>query len=88
MRHASHSPSAEKTAVKIASNMDKVTAGMRAGLNITYAMRVAMGKKLKSQNLTASTLNKKINAKRDIQKITNPFVRLFSRKKKKNEEEK
>ena len=46
MRHASHSPAAEKKAVKIASNMDKVTAGMRAGLNITYAMRVAMGKKV------------------------------------------
>jgi D-lactate dehydrogenase len=46
LRHAGHSAKAEANAVKLASNMDKVTAGMRAGLNITYAMRVAMGKKV------------------------------------------
>ena len=46
LRHAEHSEKAEKNAVKLASNMDTVTAGMRAGLNITYAMRVAMGKKV------------------------------------------
>ena len=46
MRHAEHSPKGEKNAAIIASNIDKVTAGLRTGLNITYAMRVAMGKKV------------------------------------------
>ena len=46
LRQAGHSETAQKNAVKVASNMDTVTAGMRTGLNITYAMRVAMGKKV------------------------------------------
>ena len=46
LRHARHSEKAEQNAIKVASNMDTVTAGLRAGLNITYAMRVAMGKKV------------------------------------------
>jgi len=46
LRHAGHSETAQKNAVKVASNMDTVTAGLRTGLNITYAMRVAMGKKV------------------------------------------
>lgn len=46
IRHANHSPKAEKNAVLLASNMDQVTAGMRAGLNIAYGARLLLGKKL------------------------------------------
>ncbi len=46
LRQAGHSETAQKNAVKVASNMDTVTAGLRTGLKITYAMRVAMGKKV------------------------------------------
>lgn len=45
LRHADHSPKAEELAVKVANNMDKVTAGMRAGLKVAYAARLAVGKK-------------------------------------------
>lgn len=44
IRHSNHSAKAEKNAVKIASNMDKVTAGMRAGLNMVYGLRMVFGK--------------------------------------------
>ncbi|MBQ7998346.1 MAG: (Fe-S)-binding protein, partial [Bacteroidales bacterium] len=46
LRHAGHSEKAEKNAVKLAGNMDKVTAGMRAGLNLVYGMRMVFGKTL------------------------------------------
>lgn len=46
LRQAGHSETAQKNAIKVASNMDTVTAGLRTGLKITYAMRVAMGKKV------------------------------------------
>ncbi len=46
LRHAGHSEKGEKNAVKLASNMDKVTAGMRAGLNVAYGMRLLFGKSL------------------------------------------
>ena len=46
IRHANHSPKAEANAVKLASNMDKVTSGMRAGLNIVYGMRMLVGKRV------------------------------------------
>ncbi|MEG1484780.1 MAG: FAD-binding and (Fe-S)-binding domain-containing protein [Bacteroidales bacterium] len=45
LRHKSHSSKLEKRAVTVASNMDKVTAGMRIGLNIAYGARLAIGKK-------------------------------------------
>jgi len=45
LRHESHSQRAERNALKIANNMDKVTAAMRAGLNIVYAGRILFGKK-------------------------------------------
>ncbi len=46
LRHAGHSEKAERNAVKIASNMDKVTAGMRVGLNAAYGLRLLFGKNL------------------------------------------
>jgi len=45
LRHEGHSPKAEKIALSIARNMDKVTAGMRFGLSSLYYLRVATGKK-------------------------------------------
>lgn len=45
LRHEGHSEKAERNAVKIASRMDSVTAGMRTGLNAVYALRMAFGKK-------------------------------------------
>ncbi len=44
IRHSQHSEKAEKRAVKLASNMDKVTSGMRIGLNTAYGMRLLFGK--------------------------------------------
>lgn len=44
IRHAAHSEKSEARAVKLASNMDKVTSGMRAGLNTVYGMRMLFGK--------------------------------------------
>lgn len=44
LRHESHSARAERNAVKIASGMDTVTAGMRTGLNVLYGMRMLLGK--------------------------------------------
>ena len=46
IRHAKHSPKSEARAVRIASNMDKVTSGMRASLNAVYGMRMLFGKAL------------------------------------------
>ncbi len=46
IRHANHSPKAEANAVKLADNMDKVTSGMRAGLNLVYGIRLLFGKQL------------------------------------------
>ncbi len=46
LRHEGHSEKAEKTALKIAQNMDKVTSVMRAGLNTVYYLRMASGKKV------------------------------------------
>lgn len=46
LRHELHSEKSEKTALKIASNMDRVTAGMRCGLNALYAVRCITGKKI------------------------------------------
>lgn len=46
IRHANHSPKAEANAVKLAQNMDKVTSGMRAGLNLAYGVRLLFGKQL------------------------------------------
>lgn len=46
IRHANHSPKAEANAVKLASNMDKVTAGMRVGLDVVYGVRMIFGKRL------------------------------------------
>lgn len=45
LRHEGHSPKAEKVALSIAKNMDKVTAGMRFGLSSLYYLRLATGKK-------------------------------------------
>lgn len=46
LRHEAHSPRAEKVALSIAKNMDKVTAGMRFGLSSFYYLRLVTGKKL------------------------------------------
>ena len=46
IRHAGHSATAEKNAVKLATNMDKVTAGMRTGLNMVHALRMIFGKRV------------------------------------------
>ena len=46
IRESNHSPKAQANAVKIASNMDRVTAGMRVGLNVVYGMRLLFGKTL------------------------------------------
>lgn len=45
LRHEGHSPRAEKVALSIAKNMDKVTAGMRFGLSSFYYLRLVTGKK-------------------------------------------
>ncbi|MFA6758140.1 MAG: FAD-binding and (Fe-S)-binding domain-containing protein [Bacteroidales bacterium] len=46
LRHEAHSPRAEKVALSIAKNMDKVTAGMRFSLSSFYYLRLVTGKKL------------------------------------------
>lgn len=46
IRHEGHSAKSKAAAVKIASNMDKVTAGMRVSLNIVYFLRNIFGKRL------------------------------------------
>jgi D-lactate dehydrogenase len=46
LRHEGHSERAENTALKIAKNMDKVTAGMRFGLNTVFYLRLATGKRV------------------------------------------
>lgn len=46
LRHESHTPGQEKIAVKVASNMDKVTGVMRFGLDAVHLMRLAAGKKV------------------------------------------
>jgi glycosyltransferase involved in cell wall biosynthesis len=53
-----------------------------------YMKRVAAGRRLKTENMTSSSLKKRISTKRDIQKFTNPFRRLFKRSEKHNGEEK
>lgn len=45
IRHDSRSERGEKVAYKLATNMDKVTAGMRGGLNTVYALRMIFGKR-------------------------------------------
>ncbi len=45
IRHASHSQKGEENAIKLAANMDRITSGMRMGLNIVYGMRMALGKR-------------------------------------------
>ena len=46
LRHDGHPAKSEARAVKLASNMDKVTGGMRAGLDVLHAMRLFFGKRL------------------------------------------
>ena len=46
LRHEGHSEKAERTALKIANSMNRVTSAMRAGLNVAYAGRMLFGKKL------------------------------------------
>jgi D-lactate dehydrogenase len=46
LRHEGHSERAEKIALKIAKNMGGVTAGMRAGLDLFYYLRLVTGKKV------------------------------------------
>ena len=53
-----------------------------------YMKRVAAGRRLKTENMTSSSLKKRISTKRDIQKFTNPFRRIFKRSDKHNGEEK
>ncbi len=54
IRHEGHSAKAEEAAVKIASNMDKVTAGMRASLNSVYLLRLLLGKRVFGSIASAS----------------------------------
>lgn len=44
LRHKCHTEKSEKTAMKLAQNMDKVTSAMRAALNVTNAGRMITGK--------------------------------------------
>lgn len=46
LRHESHSPKGEKRAVRLARNMDKVTAAFRVFLKIIHSFRVVFGKKV------------------------------------------
>ena len=46
LRHESHSERAERIAIKLAGNMDKVTSGMRAGLGTVYLLRNLFGKRV------------------------------------------
>jgi len=45
LRHENHSERQERIACAISSNMGKVTAGMRGGLSLLYAIRLITGKK-------------------------------------------
>ncbi len=54
IRHEGHSAKAEAAAVKIVSNMDKVTACMRASLNTVNLLRTLMGKRVFGAIATAS----------------------------------
>lgn len=56
LRHESNSPRAEKVALKIATNMDKVTSTMRFGLSSLYYLRLLTGKRLFGG--VATSLNK------------------------------
>lgn len=46
LRHENHTAKGEKRAVKIASNMDKITSLARGGLKFLYAVRILFGKKV------------------------------------------
>jgi FAD/FMN-containing dehydrogenases len=46
LRYQEHSQRAENNAIKIASNMDKVTSAVRNGLNVVYFLRNIFGKKV------------------------------------------
>lgn len=66
LRYEGHSQKAQKRALSLARNMDKVTSGMRFGLNTVYYMRLLTGKRIFG---TAATT---------IHKVTGGFVPLWN----------
>lgn len=46
LRHEGHSPRSERTALALAGRMDRVTAGMRFGLDALYGLRCLTGKQV------------------------------------------
>ena len=46
LRHEGHSPRAERIATKLATNMDRVTSGMRGSLGTLYVLRNIFGKRV------------------------------------------
>lgn len=46
IRHESHSPKGEKRALKLAGQMDKMTALLRGGLKLLHGLRLLFGKKI------------------------------------------